>query len=106
MPRSNGSTGSTTAACCSRSATCRRPKPKRPTTGSWRSSPQSPLDSNETASEEVGTVHCVCILAGATRHEKSIRGVGYLAIPTKKPLRGGFIRCVHLPLGGGSLAVL
>ena len=45
-----------TAACCSRSATCRRPKPKRPTTGSCRSPPQSPLDSNETASEEVGTV--------------------------------------------------
>src|SRR5215813_7201824 len=56
MPRSNGSTGSTTAACWSRSATCRRPKPKRPTTGSWRTPPQSPPDSNETASEEVGTV--------------------------------------------------
>src|SRR5215467_9170710 len=56
MPRSNGSTGSTTAACWSRSATCRRPKPKRPTTGSSRTPPQSPPDSNETASEEVGTV--------------------------------------------------
>src|SRR5262249_45885221 len=56
MPRSNGSTGSTTAACWSRSATCRRPKLKRSTTGSWRSPPQSPPDSNETASEEVGTV--------------------------------------------------
>src|SRR5690242_4509962 len=56
MPRSNGSTGSTTAACWSRSATCRRPKQKRPTTGSWRSPPQSPPNSNKTASEEVGTV--------------------------------------------------
>src|SRR5215471_19797751 len=56
MPRSNGSTGSTTAACWSRSATCHRPKPKRPTTGNWRSPPQSPPESTETASEEVGTV--------------------------------------------------
>src|SRR5262245_66106408 len=57
MPRSNGSIGSTTAACWSRSATCHRPKPKRPTTGSWRNPSQSLPESNETASEEVGTVH-------------------------------------------------
>src|SRR5262249_4689664 len=56
MPRSNGSIGSTTAACWSRSATCHRPKPKRPTTGSWRNPSQSLPESNETASEEVGTV--------------------------------------------------
>src|SRR5262249_46039716 len=57
MPRSNGSTGSTTAACWSRSATCPRPKPTRPTTGTWSSPPQSPPESTETASEKAGTVH-------------------------------------------------
>jgi hypothetical protein len=38
----------------------RRPKPRRPTTGSWRSPPQSPPNSNDTASEEVGTVQFAC----------------------------------------------
>ncbi len=55
-PPANGSTGSTTAACWSRSATSRRPKPKPPTTQPWRNLPNSPPDSNETASEKVGTV--------------------------------------------------
>jgi transposase InsO family protein len=40
------------------------------TTGSWRSAPQSPPDSNETASEEIGTLQCrprSIITSGETR---------------------------------------
>jgi len=39
-------------ACWSQSATCRPPKRKPPALRSWRSPPQSPPDSNETASEK------------------------------------------------------
>lgn len=45
-----------TAGLSSQSATCRRPRQKRHTTRAWRSPPRSQPDSNETASEEVGTV--------------------------------------------------
>ena len=56
-PRSNGSTGSTTAGSCRRSATSRRPRRKPPTMRVWRNPPHSQPDSNETASEKPGTVH-------------------------------------------------
>jgi hypothetical protein len=55
-PRSNGSTGSTTAGFWSRSAMCRRLKPKPPTTQPWRNLQHSPPDSNQPASEKLGTV--------------------------------------------------
>src|ERR1700674_4226470 len=56
MPRSNGSTGSTTAGFLSRSATCPRPRQKTPTTPPWRSRRSLP-DSNQPASDEGGAVH-------------------------------------------------
>ena len=60
-PRSNGSTGSTTGDCWSRSETFRRPKPKRaimrrPRVTPWR------RDLNETASGKPGAVHPALIL--------------------------------------------
>src|SRR5712672_2396530 len=54
-PRSNGSTGSTTAGCWNPSATSRRPKPRSATTPCWMSQP-GPRDSNETASDQPGAV--------------------------------------------------
>ena len=54
-PRSNGSTGSTTRDCWSRSETFRRPKPKRAIMRN-STSPPSRRDSNKTASGKHGAV--------------------------------------------------
>jgi hypothetical protein len=51
----NGSTGSTTAACWSRSATSRRQRPRPTTTPLWKLKPW-PRNSNQTASGKPGAV--------------------------------------------------
>lgn len=57
-PRSNGSTGSTTGACSSRSATSRPPKQKNDTTPCWTTHPWQ-HNSSQMASGNLGAVQAV-----------------------------------------------